>query len=103
MRRAPWTGWPTCRRFSTGACPEPPIARLMGFTLSSVEEGTAVFTVVPAEHHYNPIGAVHGGLACTLLDSAMGCAVHSCLPAAVAYGTVQISVNFVRPLTVGTG
>ncbi|HEX5705724.1 MAG TPA: PaaI family thioesterase, partial [Pyrinomonadaceae bacterium] len=56
----------------------------------------------PEEYHYNPIGVVHGGLAATLLDSAMGCAVHSTLPAGAGYTTLEIKVNFVRPLTTET-
>jgi uncharacterized protein (TIGR00369 family) len=68
-----------------------------------VEEGRVVFEVEPAEYHYNPIGAVHGGLACTLADSAMGCAVHSTLPAGVGYTTVEIKTNLLRPISVRTG
>ena len=68
-----------------------------------VEEGRALFVCTPAEYHYNPIGAVHGGLACTLLDSAMGCAVHTMLPAGVGYTTVELKVSFLRPITLKTG
>jgi uncharacterized protein (TIGR00369 family) len=85
------------------ALPPPPIARLLGFRLAEVEEGRAVFTAEPAEYHYNPIGVVHGGLAATLLDSAMGCAVASRLPIDVVYTTLELKVNYVRPLTVQTG
>ena len=62
-----------------------------------------MFEIEPAEFHYNPIGVVHGGLALALLDSAMGCAVHSTLPAGVAYTTLEVKANFVRPLTAATG
>lgn len=86
-----------------GDYPAPPISRLMGFTLEEVREGRAVFAVEPGEHHYNPIGLVHGGLLATLLDSAMGCAVHSTLPAGTGYTTVEVKVNFVRPVTRDTG
>ena len=86
-----------------GRLPPPPIAVLMGFQITEVSEGRAVFTAVPAEYHYNPIGVVHGGLAATLLDSAMGCAVQSTLPAGAGYTTLDINVNFVRPLTRDTG
>ncbi len=58
---------------------------------------------MPAEYHYNPIGVVHGGLAATVLDSAMGCAVQSTLPAGAGYTTLDINVTFVRPLTRDTG
>lgn len=88
---------------ASGALPAPPIARLMGFEIVSVEEGRVVLAAVPAEFHYNPIGVVHGGLAATLLDSAMSSAVHSTLPAGTAYTTLELKVNFVRPITVDTG
>ncbi len=78
--------------------PPPPIAELMGFDIEEVGEGRVVFGVQPQEYHYNPIGMVHGGLAATLLDSAMGCAVHSLLPEGRAYTTLELKVNFIRPL-----
>jgi uncharacterized protein (TIGR00369 family) len=86
-----------------GSLPRPPIGALMNFTITELGEGRAVFTAEPAEYHYNPIGVVHGGLAATLLDSAMGCAVHSTLPAGAGYTTLEVKVNFVRPITIETG
>ena len=83
--------------------PPPPIANLMGFDIEEVGEGRVIFGVEPQEYHYNPIGMVHGGLAATLLDSAMGCAVHSLLPEGRAYTTLELKVNFVRPLKHDTG
>ena len=83
--------------------PRPPISDLMDFGLTEVSPGRAVFTGQPAEMHYNPIGVVHGGLAATLLDSAMGCAIHSMLAAGLGYTTLEIKVNFVRALTAATG
>ena len=91
------------RKFVAGELPRPPISALMNFGLVEVSEGYAVFTVEPAEYHYNPIGVVHGGLAATLLDSAMGCAVHSALPAAAGYTTLEIKVNYIRAMTTETG
>jgi len=91
------------KKIASGELPRPPIGALMGFGLAEIGEGTAVFTVEPAEYHYNPIGVVHGGVAATLLDSAMGCAVHSTLPAGAIYTTLEIKVNFVRPMTAETG
>jgi uncharacterized protein (TIGR00369 family) len=91
------------RRVVAGELPRPPIAALMNFSVAEVSEGRAVFTAEPAEYHYNPIGVVHGGLAATLLDSAMGCAVHSTLPAGAGYTTLEVKVNFVSPLTAETG
>ena len=86
-----------------GTVPRPPIGLLMGFQPVEVEEGRVVFAVEPDEYHYNPIGTVHGGLALTLLDSAMGCAVHSTLPAGMAYTSLEVKVNFDRPITRETG
>jgi uncharacterized protein (TIGR00369 family) len=86
-----------------GDLPRPPIAELMGFEGLEGDDGRAVFSVTPAEYHYNPIGVVHGGLAATLLDSAMGCAVHSTLPAGMGYTTLEVKVNFARPMTRETG
>src|SRR5713101_1492549 len=91
------------RAIAQGKIPAPPIALLLGFDLEEVEEGRVVFTAEPGEHHYNPIGVVHGGLAATLLDSAMGCAVHSLLPQGRAYTTLEIKVNYVRGMNRDTG
>ncbi|MDX6692913.1 MAG: hypothetical protein QOF02_516 [Blastocatellia bacterium] len=91
------------RKIVAGELPRPPISALMDFGITELSEGRAVFTVEPAEYHYNPIGVVHGGLAATLLDSAMGCAVHSTLPAGVGYTTLEIKVNYIRPMTAETG
>ena len=77
--RSAGTGLEALQAMIDGKIPPPPIAQLMGFTLVEVREGFAVFECEPAEFHYNPIGAVHGGLACTLLDSALGCAGHTTL------------------------
>ena len=86
-----------------GKFPAVPFAQTVGFALVEAEEGRAVFEIEPMEFHYNPNGAVHGGVACTLLDSAMGCAVHSTLPAGVGYTTVELKVNLVRGITARTG
>ena len=86
-----------------GELPPPPIAVLMGIRPVELEEGRAVFAATPEEYHYNPIGLVHGGLAATLLDSAMGCAVQSLLPAGTGYSTLEIKVNYARPMTRDTG
>jgi uncharacterized protein (TIGR00369 family) len=83
--------------------PGAPIADLLGFSLVEVEPGHAVFEIVPGEQHYNPIGVVHGGLAMTLLDSAMGCAVQTHMPAGGGYTTLEAKTNLVRPITAATG
>jgi uncharacterized protein (TIGR00369 family) len=97
------TGVDFLRAIAERRLPPPPIASLMGFDLVEVGEGRVVFAVEPNESHYNPIGVVHGGLAATLLDSAMGCAVHSVLPQGRAYTTLEIKVNYVRALKHDTG
>jgi uncharacterized protein (TIGR00369 family) len=103
QRGAGLRGLDYLRAIAAGDIPPPPIAVLLGFELVEVEEGRAVFAVTPQEFHYNPIGVVHGGLAATLLDSAMGCAVHSTLPAGTGYTTLEFKVNFARPITGATG
>jgi uncharacterized protein (TIGR00369 family) len=82
--------------------PAPPIAMLLGMRVVSVEPGQVVFGLDVGEHLYNPIGSVHGGVFCTLLDSAMGCAVHSSLGRGQAYTTLELKVNIVKPLTLDT-
>ncbi|HUQ24781.1 MAG TPA: PaaI family thioesterase, partial [Burkholderiales bacterium] len=83
--------------------PAPPIAVLLGFDLIEVELGHAVFEITPGERHYNPIGVVHGGLAMTLLDSCMGCAVQTHMPAGSGYTTLEAKTNLVRAITSETG
>ena len=97
------SGLDQMRAIANGDVPAPPIAELMGFGVIEVEEGRAVFSAEPGEQHYNPIGVVHGGLAATLLDSAMGCAVHTTLEPGWSYGTLDLSARFVRPITKDTG
>jgi uncharacterized protein (TIGR00369 family) len=91
------------RAVAQGKLPPPPIALLLGFDIEEVEEGRVVFIAETGEHQYNPIGVVHGGLAATLLDSAMGCAVHSLLPQGRGYTTLEIKVNYVRAIKLESG
>lgn len=86
-----------------GELPRSPISTLLNFWLAEAEPGRAAFLVEPAEYHYNPIGVVHGGLAATVLDSALGCAVQTMLPAGTVYTTVELHVNLLRPITMQTG
>lgn len=86
-----------------GKLPPPPIALLLGFDIAEVEEGRVVFTAETGEHQYNPIGVVHGGVAATLLDSVMGCAVHSRLPRGRGYTTLEIKVNYARAIKHDSG
>jgi uncharacterized protein (TIGR00369 family) len=97
------SGLETIRAIFAGELPPPPIAELMGFRGVEVELGRAVFEFEPGPQHYNPIGSVHGGVAMTLLDSAMGCAIHSTLEAGVRYTTLEVKTNFVRPISGETG
>lgn len=86
-----------------GRVPTAPISQLLGFHLDEVEKGRAVFGADPGEQHYNPIGVVHAGLAATMLDSAMACAVHSALPEGSGYTTLETKFNLVRGITAETG
>jgi uncharacterized protein (TIGR00369 family) len=91
------------RAIRDGRLPAAPMAELLGFRLVEVEPGEVTFEVIPRPEHYNPIGTVHGGLAMTLLDSAMACSVHTHLAAGVGYTTVEVKINLVRPITAETG
>ncbi|HXF99064.1 MAG TPA: PaaI family thioesterase [Gaiellaceae bacterium] len=97
------SGLDVLRLVVAGQLPHPPIAKTLGFRLVEVEHGHAVFECEPAEYHYNPIGSVHAGLAATLLDSAMGCALASTLEAGTRWTTLELKANFTRPLTADTG
>ena len=87
------------RAIVDGTLPPPPIAELFGFEIVEAEHGRAVFAMEPAEWMYNPIGMVHGGVAATLLDSCMGCAVHTTLEAGVGYTTTDLQVRYIRAMS----
>ncbi len=91
------------RAMMAGDLPPPPVMELLGIELVSVEEGVVRMALAAGEHLYNPLGSVHGGVAATLLDSVMGCAVHSLLPAGRGYTTLEIKVNYVRAVTDASG
>lgn len=86
-----------------GELPQWPMTRLMGLMLAEVEPGRAVVEATPAEWHYNPSGVVHGGFAATLLDTAVGCAVFTTMAAGESYTTVELKVNYLKPVTIATG
>jgi uncharacterized protein (TIGR00369 family) len=86
-----------------GQLPAPPMAKVLGFKVAEVERGRVLFTYTPVFDHYNPLGTIHGGVAATLLDSVMGCAVHTTLDAGIGYTTLEIKVNYVRAMTEKTG
>ncbi|QCK85880.1 PaaI family thioesterase [Phreatobacter aquaticus] len=83
--------------------PSPPIAQTMGFTLVEVAPGRAVFEGTPTAAFFNPLGTVHGGWTATILDSALGCCIHTMIKAGQGYTTVEMKVNYVRALMPETG
>ena len=85
-------------KIMTGELPPSGMVQLLDLKLVEVNEGRAVFTVQPDERHYNGLGIAHGGLAATLLDSALGCAINSMMPAGKAFTTLEMKVNYVRPI-----
>ncbi len=86
-----------------GAPPPPPAVSLLGITLNTVEPGHVQMTLPSGEHLYNPFGVVHGGMIATLLDTVMGCAVHSTVPQGRGYTTLEIKVSYLRPMLASTG
>ncbi|MBA3868990.1 MAG: PaaI family thioesterase [Anaerolineae bacterium] len=91
------------QKIASGEVPPPPIMRLINFQGAEVSEGKVVFTCAPSEQHYSVLGMVHGGVAATLLDTSLGCSIHSMLPLGVSYTTLELHINYVRPLTINTG
>jgi uncharacterized protein (TIGR00369 family) len=91
------------RAYLDGAIAAPPITATLGFAIVEAEEGRTVFTCEPGEHHYNPIGIVHGGLVSSLIDSASGTAIHTTLAKGELYATVNLSVDMLRPVSDTTG
>jgi uncharacterized protein (TIGR00369 family) len=98
-----YSGLQFLQRIVDGTVPPPPIAATLGFTVAEVAPGLVVFTMTPDLRHYNPIGTVHGGVACTLLDSCMSCAVQTHVAKGFGYTTLELKVNLVRPITATTG
>ncbi len=92
------TGLTFLQAILNGQVPPAPICQLMSFSMVSVMEGEVAFRCTPDASMYNPIGLVHGGLVCTLLDSAAGCAVHSTLPMGTGYTSVELKTSFLRPV-----
>ncbi len=97
------TGLEIMQAMLAGELPYPPIAETLDFSLVEVGPGRAVFQGTPQLKHYNPLGSVHGGWYATLLDSALGCAVHTMMPAGRGYTTAELGVNIVRAATDKTG
>ncbi len=97
------SGLEVMRAIIDGELPPPPIARLLEMEVIEAEPGRAVFALQPQEWMYNPIGSVHGGIAATILDSCMGCAVHTTLEAGVGYTTTDLQVRYLRSMQAGEG
>jgi uncharacterized protein (TIGR00369 family) len=97
------SGLDLLRAVRDGRTPAPPVWGLIGLRLTEIEEGHAVFEIEFAEYHYSRFGKVQGGIECAVFDAATGYAVHSTLPAGVSYTTLEIKVNYLRPITVETG
>ena len=97
------TGMEVMQAMLAGALPFPHIADTLDFSLVEVAPGKAVFQGTPQLKHYNPLGSVHGGWYATLLDSALGCAVHTMMPAGRGYTTAELGVNIVRAASHRTG
>ena len=93
------TGLEMMHAMLRGEIPYPPIAKTLDFQLLEVEEGRALFQGTPGQPHLNPMGTIHGGWYATLLDSAMGCAVHTMMPAGRGYTTAELGVNLVRAIS----
>jgi uncharacterized protein (TIGR00369 family) len=91
------------RAIAAGELPPPPIAELLDFEITLVEPGRVIFAFTPAEWMYNPIGSVHGGIAATLLDSSLGCAIHTMLAAGQRYTTSDLQVRYVRSMSADSG
>ena len=100
---ASMTGVDFVRAIFSGKLPAPPIMQTIEPFDSTVEPGVVVMHSIPGFRHYNPIGSVHGGYAATLLDSAMGLAIHSMLPAGTGYTTLEFKISFIKGMTKDTG
>jgi uncharacterized protein (TIGR00369 family) len=97
------TGLQVLEAMQSGAIEAPGVIRTLGGGIDELAAGRVVFWLDPDDRHTNPMGTTHGGILATFLDSAMGCAVFSALPAGRAYTTLELKVNFVRPVLPGSG
>ena len=97
------SGYDYLRAMTDGKLPLPPLLHTLDFKVGSLDKGIVSFEFEPQEFHYNPLGTVHGGVITAILDSAMGCSVHSLLPAGTFYTTLELKVNFLKPITIKSG
>jgi uncharacterized protein (TIGR00369 family) len=103
QRRRAMGGLAFFRHMLEGQMPQAPMTKLLNMRLLEVDEGRVVFGARPTRDHYNGMGVVHGGLAATLLDSALGCAINSMAPPGKIYTTLELKINYTRPLTEEVG
>lgn len=103
QKAATMSGLEYWQALMAGEFPPPPIAVLMNILAVEVVEGRIVFEGIPSDYHLNPIGMIHGGFAATLLDSALGCAIHTTLPVGWSYTTLQLNLHYTRAITPQTG
>ena len=97
------SGMEFLEKITNAELPLPPLIHTLDFKVSTILPGRAEFTFQPQEFHYNPLGSVHGGVITAILDSALGCTLHSVLPAGTGYTTVDIKVNFLKSISIKTG
>lgn len=97
------TGLEVMRAVGRGDLPPPGIAVTLGMMPVEIDEGVCTFELSPDERMTNPLGTIHGGIAATILDSCMGCAVHTTLPPGVGYTTAQLNVHYLRAMMPGMG
>ncbi|WP_038170203.1 PaaI family thioesterase [Tomitella biformata] len=96
LNPASMSGLELLRWMTTQEDPRPGIGKLLGMVPRTIEHGEVSFAITPRADFSNPLGSVHGGICATLLDSVMGCAVHSTLPAGVGYTTLELKLNYIR-------
>ena len=97
------SGLELLQAMAAGELPAPPVMHLIDMAGLEVEEGSVTVHLDPQEFHYNPLGSVHGGVLSTLLDTAAACSVHTTLPVGVGYTSLDLTVKFLRPVTVASG
>ena len=97
------SGLELLQAMAAGELPAPPVMHLIDMAGLEVEEGSVTVHLDPQEFHYNPLGTVHGGVLSTLLDTAAACSVHTTLPVGVGYTSLDLTVKFLRPVTVASG
>ncbi len=97
------TGLEFLQKMMKAELPFPPLLYTLDFKVSAIYPGRAEFTFQPQEFHYNPLGSVHGGVITAVLDSAMGCTLHSVLPLGTGYTSIDIKVNFLKSISIRTG